>query len=280
MIKTIFFVILSLVFSVWAQSPWTQKPNEIYGQISLNIVSGYDELYLKGGEKIATERKISDLTLQGWLERGMSQSSTILLSFPVKILNAGDLVSSDNPDPLTKKGSLTAPGNLRLGWKQQAIQNGLTMAGQLWLEMPTGKYDNDTGLRTGYDAWTLIPSLNLGTSGTGWYTYGYFAFGYRSNDYSDFLQATGEAGYQIMSKLSIAVYIDWLHSLKNGSRIDPANNLRTGLYVNDQEYFAFGIKLYGKVISPKIGIALGFAGAFSGNFVPRVPAFNLALYYQ
>jgi hypothetical protein len=244
------------------------------------MVSGYDELYVTGGNQIATERRINDLTVQGWLEWGLSESSTILLSLPLKILDAGDLNITGQEDPFTQSGSLTAPWNIRLGWIHAISTGSYVSAGQLWLETPSGKYDDKTGLRSGYDAWTLIPSFNLGTSGSSWYSYGSFAYGLRSNNYSHFLQLNAEVGYHIMPALSAAFYIDWLNSLNNGSRQDPVNNLLTGLYVNDQEYFAFGIKVYGKIISNRLGISLGLAGAFSGNFVPRAPAFNLALYYK
>lgn len=278
--KYILYLLIIPVISVYAQSPWTQPDNGFYGQLSLNMVSGYDELYVTGGNKIATERKIDDLTLQGWLEWGLSESSTILLSLPLIVLNAGDLNIADQIDPLTQSGSLKAPGNIRLGWKKLISTGSYVSAGQLWLETPSGKYDDKTGLRSGYDAWALIPSFNFGTSGSAWYSYGSFAYGLRSNNYSHFLQFNAEVGYHIMPVLSLAFYIDWLNSLKNGSRQDPVNNLLTGLYVNNQEYFAFGIKVYGKIISNRLGISLGLAGAFSGNFVPRVPAFNLALYYK
>ena len=243
-------------------------------------MSGYDEMYISGGNKIATERNIDDLTIQGWFEWGLSESSTILISLPLKILNAGDLNIAGQTDPFTQSGSLTAPGNIRFSWKQAITKESYISAGQLWLETPSGKYDEKTGLRSGYDAWTLIPSFNLGISGSDWYSYGSFAYGLRGNNYSHFLQFSAEVGYHIMPALSVAFYVDWLNSLKNGNRQDPVNNLLTGLYVNDQEYFAFGIKLYGKLISNRLGVSLGFAGAFSGNFVPRVPAFNLALYYK
>jgi hypothetical protein len=268
------------IISVHAQSPWTQVDKGFYGQLSLNMVSGYNELYVTGGNKIATERKIDDLTLQGWLEWGLSESSTILLSLPLKILNAGELNIAGQADQLTQSGSMMALGNIRLGWKQAISTGAYISAWQLWMETPSGKYDDKTGLRSGYDAWTLIPSFSLGTSGSDWYSYGSFAYGLRSNNYSHFLQFNAEVGYHMMPALSIAFYIDWLNSMQNGGWEDPVNNLLTGLYVNDQEYFAFGIKVYGKIISNRLGLSLGLAGAFSGNFVPRVPAFNLALYYK
>ncbi len=279
--KRLIVIISILCISIgYAQSPWTQADGEFYGQLSFNMIPEYEELYTKNGTNLLTERKLQDFTLQGWLEWGISESSTILFSFPLKMLKSGDLVTADQPDPFTDSGSITAPGNLRIGWKQGLFKDNLVAAGQLWLEMPTAKYDDESGLRSGYDAWAIIPSFNLGTSGTSWYSYANIAYGYRNNDYSHFTQLMAEAGYHFSQKISAAIYFDWLNSLNNGSRIDPVNNLITGLYVNNQEYLAWGLKVFGRILGEKTGISLGIAGAFSGNYVARAPAINLALYHQ
>ena len=83
-----------------------------------------------------------------------------------------------------------------------------------------------------------------------------------------------------MPLLSGAIYVDWLNSMNNGEHRDSVNNLLTGLYVNNQEYLAWGIKIFGNVFAADSGIALGVAGAFTGNYVPRAPAINMALYHQ
>jgi len=49
---------------------------------------------------------------------------------------------------------------------------------------------------------------------------------------------------QIANPLWIAGVINLLQSFQNGSRQDPINNLRTGLYVNDQEFIAWGLKIF------------------------------------
>ena len=51
------------------------------------------------------------------------------------------------------------------------------------------------------------------------------------------------------------------------------------MYVNDQEYTAYGIKIIGE-ISPEFGIIAGFGGAFSGNNVAKQAAINIGLYYK
>ena len=105
----IIFSILNISF-VYAQSPWTQKHGAFYGQLSLNMIPGYTELYIKNGNKQPTERKIQDITLQGWFEWGLMESSTVLLSFPLKMVSSSELNQTELSNPLTADGNLFAPG--------------------------------------------------------------------------------------------------------------------------------------------------------------------------
>jgi hypothetical protein len=88
-----------------------------------------------------------------------------------------------------------------------------------------------------------------------------------------------EAGYQVSRSISVAGVINILQSLQNGTRQDPLSNLRTGLYVNDQEFIAWGLKVFGPIIPDKFGYSAALFGAVGGNFVAKSPSLNLGLYY-
>jgi hypothetical protein len=68
--------------------------------------------------------------------------------------------------------------------------------------------------------------------------------------------------------------------MRNGSRTDPLNNLLTGLYVNNQEHVAWGIKTYGNIFSDRWGVSAALFGAFSGNYVAKSPSINLGVYHR
>ena len=59
----------------------------------------------------------------------------------------------------------------------------------------------------------------------------------------------------------------------------PAENQLTGLYVNNQEYGAFGLKAIGE-FSNNSGITAGYGGAFSGNNVAKQAALTFGVYHK
>lgn len=74
-------------------------------------------------------------------------------------------------------------------------------------------------------------------------------------------------------------FLDFVISLNNGDFHTPIQNTLTALYVNDQEYTAFGLKAIIE-ISSQFGLIAGFGGAFSGNNVAKEAALNIGLYYK
>ena len=65
-------------------------------------------------------------------------------------------------------------------------------------------------------------------------------------------------------------------SLNNGDITFPVNNESNNLYVNDQEFIAYGLK--SSVQFSKFGISASFASALSGNNVPKQAAISLGIF--
>lgn len=57
----------------------------------------------------------------------------------------------------------------------------------------------------------------------------------------------------------------------------PQSNLETGLFVNDQEYVAYGFKLRIDA-TQSFGVQLTAYGASSGNNVPKQPLTGIGVY--
>lgn len=277
--KLSLFILLVLICTASAQSPWLQQKNTLLAQLSVNVIPNYDQLFINSGETYNTERYLNDITLQGWFEYGVSEYTALQLILPVKFLKAGDLVSNDTSTPQTSPGSLQAFGNIALIWKQKLLQKTWILTSQLILEMPTATYQDETGLRSGYDAGSISGILSTGRGFSRFYFYTHLGIGARSNDYSSYYTVGLEGGYQITQAIWVAGVVSVMQSLMDGTRQDPPNNLQTGLYVNDQGFFAWGLKIYGPIIPDKFGYNLSVFSAAAGNFVAKSAPINLGFYY-
>jgi hypothetical protein len=274
-----FIILIVLTTGLWAQSPWIQEKGTLLAQVSWNTISNYNQLYLSSGETYSTERKLTDNTFQGWFEYGLFNSTSLLLITPFKVLKAGDLVDVNNQDPQTTAGSFSTLGNISFIWKQKLLHQDWILTSHVIVDFQTADYQDGTGLRSGYDARTFSVVLSAGRGFGKTYFYAHLGIGTRSNNYSNIFTAGFEWGYHIARPVWVAVVINALQSFENGTRQDPVNNRLTGLYVNDQEYISWGIKLFGPIIPDKFGYNAAIFGAFSGNYVAKAPSLNLGLYY-
>jgi hypothetical protein len=273
------FLIFIIVNSVNAQSPWLQKKGSLLTQISFNAIPEYHQLFLSTGNTYETERNLNDYTLQGWTEYGISDYTSIQLILPVKFLKAGDLARSEIKTPQTSSGSLQAFGNIALVWKQKLVEQTWILTSHLIMEVPTASYQAETGLRSGYDAGSISAVLSTGRGFERFYFYSHFGIGARSNDYSSFYTVGFEGGYQLSQTIWVAGVVNVLQSFMNGTRQDPVNNMQTGFYINDQEFLAWGLKLFGTIIPDKFGYSLSLFSAPGGNFVAKSAPINLGVYY-
>jgi hypothetical protein len=274
------FLIITITNSLWAQSPWLQKKKSLLTQLSYNTIGNYNQLYLSSGETFSTERNLTDNTIQAWFEYGLLDNTSFNLIIPIKLLKAADLVETNGQSQAkTANGSLNALGNAALSWKQNLIKESWLLSSTVNLEFPTATYEEETGLRSGYDAWAVSATLSSGRGFGSAYFYAHLGLGTRTNDYSSFYTGGLEGGYHISDPLWIAGVINVLQSFKDGNRQDPENNLLTGLYVNDQEFISWGLKLFGSIIPDKLGYSAALFGAFSGNFVAKSPSLNLGFHY-
>lgn len=265
--KLSILLLLFASFNIFSQSPWTKNKKEGYLQISYTSISNYDKLF--GKNDIDLGKKVSDNTIQIYGEYGLSEKTTLLVNLPFKLTSVKDASS-------VSENSL---GNIQLGLKHNFYNKKWVLSGQLGVETNTASYDKTYGLRTGYDAWTFTPLFLAGRGFNNWYIQAFTGFDIRTNDYSSNYKLGGEIGYKTLDWLWIAGFLDGVASLDNGDITLPPENLSTGLYVNNQSYAAFGLKLIGE-INDKIGANIGFGGAFSGRNVAKAPAISFGLYYK
>lgn len=273
-------VLLCLGTQAFSQSAWTQDKGKHYMQLSHSVLPFYTKYYQRGGNEEQTAREVLDQTLQFYGEYGMGPSTTLLYNLPVKHVHIGNFNANYEGSASLKAGTMWGLSNAMIGVRQSLYSDLFNMGIEFQIQAPTGMYDDSMGVRTGYDAWSFYPTLNFGKGLGNFYIKMYIGSQLRTNDYTHNLTTGVEAGYKFFDRLWVMAFLNGQVSWRNGDRVDPINNRATGLYLNDQEFVAFGLKLIGEVVKDKFGITFGFGGAISGHNVAKSPSWNGGIYWQ
>jgi len=268
-----------LIFSgclLTAQSPWTQDKGAGFTQLSLMAIPTYSDYFKDNNQTRSSSREYAEFGVQAYGEYGIINGTTLVGSIPLKILQAGDQTNSVTIN--THEGSLVAPGNFNLAIKQRIYNDGIAVAGQLGVEVPLGKTDIATGLRSSYDCWTVTPLMSVGGGFGKGYAYGYGGVALRTNEYSHNFVGGLEGGYKFFKPLWTMLFLDVNRSFTNSSPLEYAALLDSGFYVNNQEWVSLGLKLLFE-INDNIGLtASSTLIAFAANQVPQSPSVSIGFY--
>ncbi|WP_196895479.1 hypothetical protein [Aureivirga marina] len=277
--KNTYLILCAFFISIgiYAQSAWTQKKNEWYVQAGFSSINDYSGLFGANDNTYNTSRKITDNTLQIYAKYGITDKTTVLVDVPYKILKTGDLSENPTHAPTIADGTFSNLGNIYVGVQHNFINKGVVVSGQLNLGINSSSFDEETGLRTGYDAWEIIPTINVGKGWDKFYLQGNFGVNLKTNDYSNSIVANLEGGIKFLQRIWVIGGIHVLESFEDGEVILPQQNLQTGLYLNNQEFVAYGFKVLGE-ITPKFGAVIGTNSAFSGNLVAKRSALSFGIY--
>ncbi|HRK52857.1 MAG TPA: hypothetical protein PK185_03020 [Cyclobacteriaceae bacterium] len=271
-------IIILCSTSAMAQSPWVAEKGKGYAQLGYTTIGPYKDLFLSNGNAYPLSNEITDRTLQVYGEYGIGSGTSIITTIPVKILTSGRSLIPSLPIR-TRSGDFTTLGNIQLAAQHNFVNKKVVFSGQLLAELPTSGYDEATGLRGGLNALSIIPTLSAGFSNEKLYEFVSVGAAIRSNDYSSEWRLGIELGYQLIKRIFIIGVIDIVQNFENGNAIESANQLGTGLYLNNQSYSALGIKgIVG--LTDNVGISGAFYGAGSGNLVAKSPSINFGLYYK
>ncbi len=273
-ITQLFFLFISI--SVFSQSPWTQEKGKFYTQISFTTIPSYNELF--GDPDYTISAKITDNTMQLYGEYGLSDNSTLIVNIPYKLINHKELVNpclvAPCPEYSNKENAL---GNIEIGLKHNFYKEEWILSGQISIESNTGSFDVNSGIRTGYNAFTVSPLFIAGRSFSKSYLQTFIGTRIRTNNYSSNFKIGGEYGGEISKSIWLIGFLDIEKSFKNGNIVLPDSNLATGLYVNDQEYGVLGIKAIGE-FSDNFGVTASLPAAFFGNNVAKQVALSFGIY--
>lgn len=263
------------VFELPAQSPWVRSRAGAYVQAAWHFIPAYKSIFDANGNDRNLERKLSENTFQLYGEYGLSKRLTGVVNLPFRYVKSG---ASTQNAPQTASGYVANLGNISVALRYNILQKRIPLTFSLRAEAPINAYNNPSGIRTGYNTYTVMPMLSAGMGFGQAYAFAYAGYAYRSNGYSHYINAGAEGGLKI-GRFWIIAFSEWVYSLENGHVKLPANNLETSLFVNDQGYLSIGFKgIYS--INRFLGLVLSTAGAVQAYNVPKSPGLGLGVYFK
>lgn len=275
--NSIKLLILFLSIATFSQSPWTQNKGKAYTQLSYTTIPNYDAIFSDSNEDLLGT--YSDNTLQVFGEYGLTDKTSLLVNLPFKLISVTDFEDPriDCSGDCRRDYKSNSLGNISIGLKHNFYNKNWLISGQLTVEANTSSFNANSGIRTGYDAWSFTPLLLAGKGFGKTYLQGFIGADIRTNDYSSNFKIGGEIGRKISKKIWLIGFLDISKSFENGNISLPFQQNITGLYVNDQEYGSFGFKGIGE-FTDNFGVTAGFGGAFFGNNVAKQAAVTFGLY--
>lgn len=279
----LFFGLCLSAFALPAQSPWTRSKGGFYAQAGYHFIPTYDTYFgVQNSAEYKLDREVSEATFQFYGEYGLAKKTTLVVNLPFRVVETGRPVDGrplPNQQPRNAPGKLSGLGNASLALRQNFYsKDGFTASGTLRVDVPTDRYNNSTGLRLGYDAWTIMPIASAGVGYRKAYMFGYMGFGYRTNDYSHLYLLGAEGGYHLKN-LWLIGYSELLSPFANGTVQAPFNNQLTRLFVDKQGYWSLGLKgIY--EVNRFVGVLVYGAGVFYAEQLPKSPGLGAGIYFK
>jgi hypothetical protein len=275
------------ISATWAGGPWNQSAGHGYSQIGFSYIR-YTQMFNGADQEnpYSLNREVTDITLQGYLEYGLSDRWNLIGTLPVKFTSTDEKILDAGENPSTSDtlpaGSLNGLGNISAALRYQILSEPFALAARFTAEANTIQSDETTGLATGFDAWSFKPAIDAGISGERWYAFSEIGLGLRTSDYPALFLFSLEGGYSFFdSKTFLVGVVDFNLTIgtEDSDPISPPSQAATGMYLSDQEFISYGIKIL-QSISPHWWVNAGINGAMYGNLVANSPAYNLSLAYK
>ncbi|MBP6812371.1 MAG: hypothetical protein KA138_12670 [Saprospiraceae bacterium] len=277
--KHLLFGLVFVTFSLAAQSPWPRSKAGFFVQAAWQTIPTYDAIFeSKNDQNVPPDREVSENAFQLYGEYGLDSRTTMVASLPIRFLKNGDFIPDNYANPETLEGSLIGLGNASLGIRRAILGGKVRLTGTLRLDFPSTIYDDNTGLRAGYDAWTVQPSISTGMGFGKVYWFAYGGYGIRTGGFSHNVNAGGEVGIKAW-KCWLVGFSELVYSLENGEVALPLHNRIKNLYVDKQGWWSIGGK--GIFEANRFwGLTASFAGAGWAQFVPKSPGISLGAYFK
>ena len=260
-----------------AGGPWIRGYRKGFVQF------GYSGLYYNAvfgptGSELPIYRNASDVTLQLYAEYGIANNWEVRAVLPYKLLKTERSTNlSANPTPA---GTLTGIGNIGLGLKRAILNGPVKLSVGVDALANTFANNDRIGLRTGYEGWTVMPYLSIGSGGSRTYYYAEAGYGFMTQNYSNFLKLNGELGYRLHPRLWVAGTLDFRLPGRNGPFFNTEAYQFTGTYLNDQLFLGAGLKAAYDIVPDRLGLTASVIGALAGENVPFSRSYNAGIFIK
>ncbi len=269
--------LLLLPLLAQAGGPWVQAYKKGFVQVGFSGLY-YNAVFAANGTERSVFRPTSDVTLQLYAEYGIARRWEIRAILPYKSLRTG--VSNNltaNPVPA---GTLTGLGNIGLGLKRAILDGNTKLSVGVDALANTFTNNDRLGLRTGYEGWTVLPYLSLGSGGARTYYYAEAGYGLMTQEYSNFVKLNGELGCRLHPRLWIAGTLDFRLPTRNGKFSNTEAYQFTAAYLNDQMFLGAGVKAAFDIVPGRLGINASLIGALAGENVPFSRSYNAGIFLK
>lgn len=275
--------ILLINSSVSAQQAWTQKKGEGYFQMGsslFNYSTAADDDY----KSFDQARSITEVILSLYAEYGFTNKLTGTVVLPLHFVSSGEL-NSKWLGFAPEEGNLTSFGNFNLALTYRIYtKNNFVLSSKLASSMNTSDYDAATGLRTGYDAFGISPTLLAGIGSDVFFASAETGINILSGGYLNRFIFNAQIGKELTKnrRLIGGFVISTSTALSNASNEDNLSlngtSAFTSLYQNERTYYAGAFK-FGYKLSDYWGLWLSIGGGYAKN-IGRNPVYSLAFAYN
>jgi len=285
--RTLPAIALLLVFALQQVSmagPWPRAKGSGYAQVNASYL-GYSKMFGPNSDIIDLRRPMTDVTMQAYIEYGLSDRLTFVVNLPFKYVSSGGTINETDffPDTLGA-ADLFGLNTVLMGFRYNIINKKVLFTAGLNTESNVARFDSIPAMRTGPQSFVIQPYLSAGTTFGKFYTQLEAGYRVRFSGYSHEVALAYELGYSWNEKTYFILDIRGRISMMNGSfdnNTSPdhpfGRDLHTLIDPNNQQYLGYGLRFIQKI--KKVHINAGVYSGY-GQMVAAAPVFSLGVAYE
>jgi hypothetical protein len=268
----LFLLFLVTCLQIQGQQAWTKDKGKYFAQVGTSALFYNHYINAETNNILPLNRSFLDMSLSLFGEYGLADYLTVSGQIPFKYTT-----SFSGKDKNVEDGSIAAFSNINFALTGRIFQKGgVVLSAKIKAGLPTGKYDNITGLRTGFDASTYTPSLLAGIGTAQFFTSAEIGREFRNNGYTNRHFAAWQIGKFFDDKKYIFILgLEYLKTIGTPTYND-GKSIYTSLYLSTQSYLSPTLK-FGYYIKPTsvLWLSAGF-GLKGTDDVPASPGISVS----